>query len=56
LRLIKVGTPAIAGLGIETSLPPSLVRLLDVASEPLAFFESLNDPRGIYAYCFCDVR
>jgi protease-4 len=56
MQLIRVGTPAIAGLGIETSLPPSLARLLDVASEPLAFLEALNDPRGIYAYCFCDVR
>ena len=56
LQLIKVGSPAISAFGIETKLPPSLVRILDIAAEPLVFFEQLNDPRGIYAYCFCDVR
>jgi protease-4 len=56
LQLIEVGSPLISALGIETRLPPSLLRLLDATSEPLAFFEALNDPRGIYAYCFCDVR
>jgi protease-4 len=56
MQMIRIGTPTLSKLGIKTSLPPSLTRLLEVASEPLAFFESLNDPRGIYAYCFCDVR
>jgi hypothetical protein len=23
---------------------------------PLAYLERWNDPRGIYAYCFCDTR
>jgi len=55
LGLIKAGSPAISALGIETSLPPSLVRFLKVAGEPLAIFEQLNDPRGIYAYCLCEV-
>jgi protease-4 len=56
LNLIKAGSPAISALGISTRIPPSLKRLLDVASEPLAFLEQLNDPRGIYSYCFCDVQ
>jgi protease-4 len=56
LRLVKLSSPAISALGINTGVPPSLQRVLDVASEPLAFFEQLNDPRGIYAYCFCDVQ
>jgi protease-4 len=56
LQLIRVGSPVIATAGIDTRLPPSLAHLLDVAAEPLAFIEALNDPRGIYAYCFCDVR
>jgi len=55
LQLVKVSSPLISVLGIETKLPPSLVRILDIAAEPLAFFEQLNDPRGIYAYCFCDI-
>jgi protease-4 len=56
LQLVEASSPAISLLGIETRLPPSLLRILDVASEPLAFLDQLNDPRGIYAYCFCDVR
>jgi protease-4 len=24
--------------------------------EPMAFIDRLNDPRGIYAYCFCDTQ
>jgi protease-4 len=33
-----------------------LARLVESALDPLAFVERLNDPRGIYAYCFCDTR
>jgi protease-4 len=56
LNLIEIGSPAISALGIRTGLPASLERLLEVASEPLAFLDRLNDPRGINAYCFCDVH
>jgi protease-4 len=56
LGLVRVAAPIMAGLGVETGLPPSLTRLLDAAAEPLAFFEQLNDPRGIYTYCFCDIN
>ncbi|MGW8369536.1 MAG: S49 family peptidase, partial [Gammaproteobacteria bacterium] len=56
LQMLKAGTPWLSSLGIEPALPKSLIRLLDVATEPLAFIDSLNDPRGIYAYCFCDVN
>jgi hypothetical protein len=31
-------------------------RWLESALSPLAFVERLNDPRGVYAYCFCDTR
>jgi protease-4 len=33
-----------------------LARLVESALDPLAFAERFNDPRGIYAYCFCDTR
>ena len=56
LRLIKLSTPAISALGVETHLPASLKLVLDAATEPMAFLDRLNDPRGIYAYCFCDVQ
>jgi protease-4 len=56
MELIRIGTPAISALGVQTRLPESLTMILDAAAEPFAFLEQLNDPRGIYAYCFCDVR
>lgn len=56
LGLVEVGSPVISALGIQTRLPASIERVLDAAAEPLAFLEQLRDPRGIYAYCFCDVR
>ena len=56
LDVMRTAAPAIAALGYEARLPRSLATLLEAASEPLAFIERFNDPRGIYAYCFCDVR
>jgi protease-4 len=48
--------PVVAAVGVEQQIPQALSKLLAAASEPIAFIERLNDPRGIYAYCFCDVR
>jgi len=56
LNLIEAGSPAISALGIGTRLPASLERLVEMASEPLAFLDHLDDPRGMHAYCFCDVQ
>ena len=56
LDMMSTASPAIAALGYEARLPRSLALLLEAASEPLAYLERFNDPRGIYAYCFCDVR
>ena len=36
--------------------PVTVTRALESTLEPLAFIERLNDPRGIYAYCFCDTN
>ena len=36
--------------------PSSVTLVLESTLEPLEFLERLNDPRGIYAYCFCDTR
>jgi protease IV len=36
--------------------PATVTRALESTLEPLAFVERFNDPRGIYAYCFCDAR
>jgi protease-4 len=36
--------------------PDVVTRVLESAQGPLAFVDRLNDPRGIYAFCFCDTR
>jgi protease-4 len=36
--------------------PASVTDVIESTLEPIAFIERLNDPRGIYAYCFCDTR
>jgi hypothetical protein len=33
-----------------------VTQALESTLEPLAFIDRLNDPRGIYAYCFCDTQ
>jgi protease-4 len=56
LGLIRITAPVLPALKVESPLPDGLDQLLDAATEPLAFFERLSDPRGIYAYCFCGVE
>jgi protease IV len=56
MEFARVGGPLIGALGVQRSLPAGLKALLEASAEPIAFFERLNDPRGIYAYCLCDVR
>jgi protease-4 len=36
--------------------PANVTQALESTLEPIAFVERLNDPRGIYAYCFCDTQ
>jgi protease-4 len=36
--------------------PTSVTQALESTLEPMAFIERFNDPRGIYAYCFCDTQ
>jgi protease-4 len=36
--------------------PKAVTQALESTLEPLAFIDRLNDPRGIYAYCFCDTK
>jgi protease-4 len=57
--LISLTGEATAVLNRVTSTPhwPEVIaRTLESTLEPLAFLDRLNDPRGIYAYCFCDTR
>jgi protease-4 len=54
--LAATAAPVVAAVGVEPKIPQAFSKLLAAASEPIAFMERLNDPRGIYAYCFCDVH
>jgi protease-4 len=36
--------------------PGAVTQALESKLAPLAFIDRLNDPRGIYAYCFCDTQ
>jgi hypothetical protein len=56
LELATMSAPLVGALGVQPKVPEALRRLLEIASEPAEFVEHLNDPRGLYAYCFCDVR
>jgi protease-4 len=56
LSLTAKSGPAIRALSGETDWHARISRWLETAMEPLAFAERLNDPRGVYVYCFCDTR
>jgi protease-4 len=56
LELGQAMAPIGAALGLEPRVSPAFLDMLEAATEPLEFLARLNDPRGIYAYCFCDVR
>jgi protease-4 len=43
-----------AGLSSRSSAPSLWDRVLGIAGRELGRFAQLNDPRGIYAYCFCE--
>jgi protease IV len=36
--------------------PARVTEAIETTLEPMAFIDRLNDPRGIYAYCFCDTN
>jgi protease-4 len=56
LELAAAAMPTIERLGAAPRWQAAVSRWLETAMEPLAFLERLNDPRGIYAYCFCDTH
>jgi protease-4 len=56
LELATLLAPLTRGLGMDWGVPDDFLRVLDVVSQPLQLLDRLNDPRDIYAYCFCDIR
>ena len=57
LRLTQVVSPVLSIFeAIPSFFSQSLDEFMNIATEPAKLLEQLNDPRGLYAYCFCDIR
>jgi protease IV len=52
----KATGPLAAALASVPHWQGRVTQVVETALEPLAFVQRLNDPRGIYAYCFCDTH
>lgn len=56
LEFTLLTAPVSRYLNIGPQIPETFQRLLDVAIEPFRFVDQLNDPRDLYAYCFCEFK
>jgi protease-4 len=56
LELVQSFAPLVGTLGFDSVFPMKLQQLVDVLFEPFKMLDRLNDPRDIYAYCFCDAH
>ena len=57
LRLTQVMSPVLSIFEVIPSFfSQSLDEFVSIVTEPAKLLEQLNDPRGLYAYCFCDIR
>jgi protease-4 len=56
LEMTASAMPAIELVSGQSRWQATVSRWIESAMEPFAFLERLNDPRGVYAYCFCDTR
>ena len=56
LEFVRSVAPLLGSLQFGPALSPEFQRLLSIAVEPLKWVDSLNDPKNLYAVCFCDAR
>ena len=57
LRLTQTMGPMLSVFGTMPSFfSQSLDGFVNIVTEPAKLLERLNDPRDLYAYCFCDIR
>jgi protease-4 len=57
--MLSMTAKVVAGIGRLVDLPrwpANVTQALESTLEPMAFIDRFNDPRGIYAYCFCDTQ
>ena len=56
LEFVSMAAPITRAVNIGPRLPEAFQKILDVAAEPFRAVDTLNDPRDIYLYCFCETR
>jgi protease IV len=56
LQFALAAGPAMKAVSSAPGWQDTVSRWLETAMSPLAYLERWNDPRGVYAYCFCDTR
>jgi len=56
LEFAMTAAPAMKALSSAPGWQDTVSRWLEAAMSPLAYLARWNDPRGVYAYCFCDTR
>ena len=56
LELVQSAAPLLGALRFGPALSPQFQRFLSIAAEPFKWVDSLNDPKNLYAYCFCNAR
>jgi len=56
LGLVQMSAPVLGALRLGPALSPEFQRILEIAAEPFRWVDSLNDPKNLYAYCFCEVQ
>jgi protease IV len=56
LQFAIAAEPAMKALSVAPGWQDTVSRWLETAMSPLAYLARWNDPRGVYAYCFCDTR
>lgn len=56
LGLSAEAGPFVRAMFSDAAWQRTVSRWLETAMEPLAFVDRLNDPRGVYVYCFCDTQ
>jgi protease-4 len=56
LSLTAKAVASVGGLVDLPRWPAAVTQALESTLEPMAFIERFNDPRGIYAYCFCETQ
>ncbi len=56
MELVRVASPVLSAVSLPSLVPERLRAFLAELDFPLPAGARLNDPRGIYSHCLCDVR